>query len=519
MWAASSSHPNTVQVLIDHGASCAITSTQGRTVHDLTIDPDILDRLPARPSPRSRRRRRKQRRSRASLHGYEAMTHEEEASEPSDDEQWLALDAVERAQCEQSLRSIYKFEWNKCLFDQMLVFSPDTMHTIVDTLAPTPDYPFLPANAIFLCSRFAHYHSSRDLLHAFLDLALAKLGKQIQTNHKLGWLANVWQLLDYFGRDLGLRGATVDAQAKLADLLAESYVLCVIDCEKRLDKYIDGLLDYEQDEQPSSASSRRRSFFRSSTSSATSLLSSPSSSSTPLHSSPPQHLTTQLSALSDNAEQAGLPTHLTTQILQQSVYFIASELFNRILGSKKYLSRRKAIQIRMNVSNLEDWLHKHQLELHEGLQRVTQLLQFLQCVSQLRDRSLFQETVRHLHLLRPEHVRRCLLLYRYEPDETPLPDGLLPPSPTTPSHPRSSFSLFRSSMESDDAGWKTIDARHITPPDIASTPHPLIHDPPLLPGYADALCEQLKRRQLATVHRGTIPSVPEDWVARLDKRK
>lgn len=47
---------------------------------------------------------------------------------------------------------------------------------------------------------------------------------------------------------------------------------------------------------------------------------------------------------------------ITCQAFSQVYYWVGCEAFNRILTRKKYLCRSKAIQIRMNMTALEDWV-------------------------------------------------------------------------------------------------------------------------------------------------------------------
>lgn len=47
---------------------------------------------------------------------------------------------------------------------------------------------------------------------------------------------------------------------------------------------------------------------------------------------------------------------VTCQAFSQVYYWVGCEVFNRILTRKKYLCRSKAVQIRMNMTQLEDWI-------------------------------------------------------------------------------------------------------------------------------------------------------------------
>ncbi len=50
---------------------------------------------------------------------------------------------------------------------------------------------------------------------------------------------------------------------------------------------------------------------------------------------------------------------LTIQVFSQIFLWMASEMFNRIIAQgKKYLCRSKAMQIKMNITALEDWVRR-----------------------------------------------------------------------------------------------------------------------------------------------------------------
>ncbi len=52
---------------------------------------------------------------------------------------------------------------------------------------------------------------------------------------------------------------------------------------------------------------------------------------------------------------------IIVQALSQIFFWVGCELFNRVLTRKRYLCRSRAIQIRMNVSALEDWARSNAL--------------------------------------------------------------------------------------------------------------------------------------------------------------
>ncbi|KAI9499194.1 hypothetical protein BDB00DRAFT_795783 [Zychaea mexicana] len=370
----------------------------------------------------------------------------------------------ELASCEASMQSIHKFDWDKCLPDQMFVFSEENVQHILDTAITNLSLPmktqqeiWVPANIIFLSARFAHYYSSRDLLHTFLNAAVAKINHVLKANsgdvHTLAfWMANLSQLLYYLKKDSGLIVATAEHQLELSELICETYTLLVMDSEQRLDKILEpAMLGHEPiqglTEQVDFADDwqRRFSFFyrrnstrsnggRKSTAGNSNTnngnYSEPSSPSivvtTP--SSPrslsPQSITSLLSSILYVLQSYEVHPAIVLQAIAQFFHFLSCEMFNRILSNKKYLCRSKALQIRMNVTALEEWMRESQLPSHLAsyFNPLVQLLQLLQCVSQLNELMLFVNTMKTFDVLNPLQIKRCVLNYRYEVSEPRLPD-------------------------------------------------------------------------------------------------
>lgn len=116
------------------------------------------------------------------------------------------------------------------------------------------------------------------------------------------------------------------------------------------------------------------------------------------------------------------------QVFSQTFYWISSELFNRIITRRKYLCRTKAVQIRMNITALEDWTRQNGLPPNvatKHLQPIMQLLQWLQCLSQIREFDTLIATVQGLRALNPLQMRRAVRDYRYEVDEGRMADDCI----------------------------------------------------------------------------------------------
>ena len=116
---------------------------------------------------------------------------------------------------------------------------------------------------------------------------------------------------------------------------------------------------------------------------------------------------------------------MIVQAFSQIFFWIASELFNRILTRKKYLCRTKAVQIRMNITVLEDWVRTNGLPAKTAtkhLEPVTQLLQWLQCLSHIKDFDSLIGTMQNMKAINPLQMRRAVREYRFEVNEGKMTD-------------------------------------------------------------------------------------------------
>lgn len=73
------------------------------------------------------------------------------------------------------------FEWDRCLPDQMIVFTLDDLPTLFDvvitTIKPTRrrKYRVIPANVLFLAARFAHHWGTPELLEELVIGAMERI--------------------------------------------------------------------------------------------------------------------------------------------------------------------------------------------------------------------------------------------------------------------------------------------------------------------------------------------------------
>lgn len=255
------------------------------------------------------------------------------------------------------------------------------------------------------------------------------------------WIANLSQLLYYLKKDAGLVVATAEHQLEISELISENYTLLVTDSEKRMDRILEpAMLEFEQLdglEAVNFADDWHR-FFRRGRSS-TSSPSSPNRRSfnaqqetlvTPSQqirtSLTPQSITSLLTSILYVLQSYDVHPVIVIQAMAQLFHFLSCEVFNRILTNKRYLCRSKALQIRMNLTVLEEWVREHHLpsNLSAYFNPVVQLVQLLQCVSQLTDLIDFISTVKSFDLLNPMQVKRLILNYRYEVNEPRLPEEI-----------------------------------------------------------------------------------------------
>lgn len=230
------------------------------------------------------------------------------------------------------------------------------------------------------------------------------------------WINNLTRLLFYLKKDSGLVVVTAQQQLQISELISEIYNMIVSDTEKRLHKIIDpAMIEHEEIkvDQVDFTDDWHR-FFRSRKSTDTN------------SSISPQSITRLLSSTLLVLRSFDVHPIIIIQALAQFFHFISCELFNRILTNKKLLCRSKAMQVRMNISHLEDWISHNKLPNHllGYLNPSIQLLQLLQCITHLTDLVEFINTVKSFDALNVAQVKRCIISYRYEVNEIHIPEEI-----------------------------------------------------------------------------------------------
>ncbi|KAI9799218.1 MAG: hypothetical protein M1825_004861 [Sarcosagium campestre] len=466
MWAMTNRHKAIAKLLLDHGASTEVKSSSGRTAFDFAApNSEISDYLQESGYNIGN----------AGVgddfysSGFSQDKFEEEMAENEMKRRMMMESAMNLEVDLSSLgldeqpespgelgEETQEFIWDKCLNDQMFVFQESELGRILDIIITnmtpqrSPSQKPVPANILFLSARYAHYHASHELLATLLLTAMDKINEVVEKHQwdmtiLAFWISNATLLLHYLKKDTGLVEATTEFQLHLAELINEIFILIIRDAERRMDKNLDAaMLDHEtipgfedvhfQSEwrlfrsktkvkQPEPMEKRFR----------------PPSPKRRAQISP-RNITSLLSSTLFVLDLYDIHSVIVSQILGQLLYWLGAELYNRIMSNRKYLARTKAMQIRMNVSSLEEWARSNnrQPEHYENgslsttgenvidaarrhLAPVVQLLQWLQCFSSLGDDFEYLiGTIQQLPCMNPQKLLHAAKHYRPEVGEKGL---------------------------------------------------------------------------------------------------
>ncbi|GAA6062310.1 hypothetical protein JCM10212_006862 [Sporobolomyces blumeae] len=382
------------------------------------------------------------------------------------------------------------FEWDRCLPDQMIVFTLDDLPILFDVVITTirttrtRKYRVIPANVLFLCARFAHHLGTPELLEELVIGAMERI--EAAVHHRPDdmancafWLSNTLLLLYYLRKEPSLAASTSTYQLHLCDLINEIFVFVIRDAERRIDRVLEpAMLEHEplagfedvafEGEWGTSrfvkkltGRGRKASNNIRSSTSAMSLFSVasgneggaagdtsldsigtaspppnrasrivsasfiPPSASSSAAEATPASVTSLLSSTLFVLQLYEIPPSIVVQAFSQLFYWIACEVFNRLLTQRKYLCRSRAMQIRLNASNLEDWARASRLPakmVSVHFAPLNHLLQWLQCLSSESSIDGLIGTIQSLRSLNPLQLRKAVRDYRYEVDETKMDD-------------------------------------------------------------------------------------------------
>jgi len=481
----------------------------------------------------------------------------------------LGLD--EQPESPEELDEGQEFIWDRCLHDQMFVFMEDDIERILDVVITnmtpqrSPSQKPVPANVIFLGARYAHYHANNALLVDWLVAAQEKI-YAVMDRHQWDmtilafWISNATLLLYYLKKDTGLAAETVEFQAQMAELIHEIYILIIRDAERRMDKVLDSaMLDHETIPGFEDIHFQNEwKFLRTKSKVKVEPLEKRFRPPSPKRKAQiaPRNIASLLSSTLFVLDLYDVHSVIVVQTLAQLYYWLGAEIFNRIMSNKRYLARTKAMQIRMNISTLEDWARSNNRkpEHYENgamaavgeatvdsarrhLAPVVQLLQWLQCLSSLNeDKEAMATTLQQLPTMSNKQLLHAVKHYRAEVGEKTLSKAALkyiqevksrPKTPRTDSQSAISSAASQAPASPEKAGapnGKSISQPPPTPQaDEDDAPESSLLNPALLlPFHLPTSTDMLvsygagfggvnKERE-----RRYIPSVPPEFLAKLD---
>ncbi|KAF9974845.1 hypothetical protein BGZ73_001660 [Actinomortierella ambigua] len=519
VWATNNKHDNMVRLLLEHGASTNAQTKKGHTIVDfLRHDPNdntkivqIFQEPGRRDSISSTSSYATTRNYSPSVYGEDLFYHAgiegfEEMMAENERRYRMAMESAQAFEVDMADLSLAdqpqlddegEFDWEKCLPDQMFVFSSKDIKHITDIIITNMEpcrsrnYKPLPAYVLFLAARFAHYFSSAELLDELLEatsIAITAVTKNKPEDMTLTayWVSNTSVLLHFLRKDPGLSLSSGFHQVKLEGLIEKMLQMLVKDAERRIEKILESaMLDHDTiqgledvkfqsdwaflwrgtrtvNNKSNTANKRASSPMTAAaavaaaataattatgagtgSSSGTSTPStvrpmkrSSSQTMVPLANRPPsprqrrispRTITTMLSSLLFVMQSYDLHPDLIHYVVSQLLYYVSSEVFNRMMTHKRFLSRSKAMQTRLNLSVLEDWIRLNNLPTRLGEQQfgpLIQLLQLLQVLTLQEDFAMWVETMKKLDQLNPFQVKRAVNAYRYEVTEERLPDEI-----------------------------------------------------------------------------------------------
>ena len=480
MWAMTNRHKDIAKMLLDHGASSTIKSSSGRTAFDFAApNSEITDFLHQngygigdvgvddfydsgfsqdrfeQEMEESEMKRRMMMESSMNLEVDLSSLGMDERPEVSRRTSISLIMGLMQPKSPEEIDEQQDFVWDRCLNDQMFVFQENELGPILDIIITTmtpqrsPSQKPVPANILFLAARYAQYHGSPELLASLLLSAMDKINIKVERHQwdmtvLAFWISNATLLLHYLKKDAGLVGATTEFQVQLVELINEIFILIIRDAERRMDKVLkSAILDHETIPFDHLEFAGEWNIFRSKNKAQPEPVSYKPPAPSKRAQLSPRNVTSLLSSTLFVLDLYDIHSVITSQILAQLFYWIGAELFNHILSNKMYLARTKAMQIRMNISVLEDWARTNNRspEHYENgslstsgentidaarkhLTPVIQLLQWLQCFSSLDystdSQDSLENTINQMTRLTPNQLLHSTGHYRYEKEERTL---------------------------------------------------------------------------------------------------
>ncbi|KFW94423.1 Unconventional myosin-Vc, partial [Phalacrocorax carbo] len=231
--------------------------------------------------------------------------------------------------------------------------------------------PGLPAHILFMCVRYADYLNDADMLKSFMNVTIDGIKKVVKEHSEdfemlSFWLSNTYYFLNclkqYSGEEEFMKCNTPrqnknclkhfdlsEYRQILSDLAIRVYHQFIIVMENNIQPMIvPGMLEYESLQgisglKPTGFRKRSSSIDDTDTYTMTSILQ-------------------QLSYFYSTMRQNGLESELLKQAVKQLFFLIGAITLNSLFLRKDMCSCRKGMQIRCNISYLEEWLKDKNLQ-------------------------------------------------------------------------------------------------------------------------------------------------------------
>uniref|UniRef100_A0A8C9MNR7 Myosin VC n=1 Tax=Serinus canaria TaxID=9135 RepID=A0A8C9MNR7_SERCA len=330
--------------------------------------------------------------------------------------------------------------------------------------------PGLPAHILFMCVRYADYLNDADMLKSFMNVTIDGI-KQVVKEHSEDfemlsfWLSNTYYFLNclkqYSGEEEFMKQNTPrqnknclkhfdlsEYRQILSDLAIQIYHQFIIVMENNIQHMIvPGMLEYESLQgisglKPTGFRKRSSSIDDTDTYTMTSILQ-------------------QLSYFYSTMCQNGLDSELLKQAVKQLFFLIGAVTLNSLFLRKDMCSCRKGMQIRCNISYLEEWLKDKNLQssnAKETLEPLSQAAWLLQ-VKKITDDDA-KEICEHCTSLSTVQIVKILNSY------TPIDDF---EKRVTPSFVRKVQAMLNNR---EDVPQLMLDTKHLFQVTFPFTPSP-----------------------------------------------
>ncbi|XP_042267491.1 unconventional myosin-Vc [Thunnus maccoyii] len=245
--------------------------------------------------------------------------------------------------------------------------------------------PGLPAYILFMCVRHADYLNDDAKLKSLMNGIITAVKKVIMTHHKdfellSFWLSNMYQLLNclrqYSGEEEFMKQNTPrqnknclqnfdlsEHRQILSDLAIHIYHQFITVMEKTLaPAIVPGMLEHESLQgissmKPTGFRKRSNSLYEDSENYTISFI------------------IQQLSHFHSTMSQHGMEQGLIKQAIKQLFFLVGATTLNNIMLRKDMCSCRKGMQIRCNISYLEEWLKEKDLQSSNAIDTMKPLSQ------------------------------------------------------------------------------------------------------------------------------------------------